>query len=66
MQYLTKRNNCVTSDVIICKENINYKQIFFAQNFIANDCHLRKKLPEEERTVFKTRIYWIFRFHKVV
>jgi len=32
--------NYVTSDVIICKEYINYKQIFSAYNIIANDCHL--------------------------
>jgi len=25
-----KKNNCVTIDVIICKEYIKYKQIFFA------------------------------------
>jgi len=31
------------SDDVICKEFINYKQIFFAYNFIANDSSLRKK-----------------------
>jgi len=55
LQYLTK-NNCITNDVIICKEYIDYKQIFFAYNFIANDCHLRKKLWEQEGIVFKTQL----------
>jgi len=44
----------------------NYNQIFFAENFIANDCRLIKKLWEEEGIVFKTRIYWIFGFRKLV
>ena len=61
-------NNYLLSDVIICKEYVNKLQtnILCLKFYCKRLPFEKKKLWKEEGIFFERRIYWIFRFCKVV